>query len=149
MKRLDNYKIWNEAFYHLGAKGSPENILFDFSKEEFFVRGLIFAENDARTTSAFAHWVVLFGKDLNHQIIKNYLDILEFNQAWLGYYLDLINNDSFKELYSYAKALPELRIMFRVRQADVILLKWGIYSKPLSETPSKYLHLEQSVVRVF
>lgn len=149
MKSLDNYQTWNQAFYHLGAKGSPENPLFDFSKEEFFVRGTIFAENDPRTTSAFSYWVSLFGKDLNHKQIKQALLKFPFDPAWLGYYLDIINQDSFKDLYSFTKSNNQVRILFKVKQPDLLLLKWGIHSKPMSESADKYLHLDKSKNRVF
>lgn len=149
MKSLDNYQTWNEAFYHLGAKGSPENSLFEFSKEEFFVKGTIFALNDARTLSAFSHWVNLFGKDLNPGVIKENLIKLHFDPTWLGYYLDLINQVGFKDLYLFTKVISPVRMIHNVRTPDPILLKWGFHSKPLSETADKYLHLDLAKNRVF
>ena len=149
MKSLDNYQDWDCAFYHLGAKGSPETKPFDFSKEEFFVRGTLFALNDPRTLSAFAHWVSLFGKELSVKQIESYLNTIPFDSAWLGYYLDLINKEEFNFLYKYAKSRNELEILHKVKNPDEVLLKWNIYSRPLSETPQKYLHLDKSKNRVF
>ena len=149
MIKLDNYDNWNLAFYHLGAKGSPVSTIFDFSKEEFFVRGTILALNDARTLSAFCHWVNLFGNKLDPEKIEAALKMLEFDRAWLGYYLDLINHPKFSHLYKFAKAKDDLVIIHKVRKPDPILLKWNIYSRPLTETAEKYLHLNNQKNRVF
>ena len=137
----DNYEIWNQAFYLLGAKGSPKVEPFPFSKEEFFVKGLTFCLHDGRTFSAFTHWVHLFGKELNPVEVEKVLKQSEYNKALLGYYLDLINSESFSFLYVYVKKNDEMVILHKVKQPDELLLKWNIYSRPLTETPEKYLVL--------
>ena len=145
MKNLNNYQIWDQAFFHLGAKGSPNTPYFEFSKEEFFVKGINYSlKSDVRTMNAFAHWVNTFGKNLNLDLLTEQLTLLsgQYDKALLGYYLDLINKKEFLNLYKFAQKLNTVVYLHKVKVPDEKLLKWGYWSKPLGEPVNKYLILE-------
>lgn len=145
MKSLSNYQTWDQAFFHLGAKGSPNTPVFEFSKEEFFVKGINYSvKSGARTFSAFAHWVNTYGKNLNVNNLTEHLTLLtgQYDQALLGYYLDLINQESFSSLYKFTQKLDSQIILHKVKTPDELLLKWGYWSKPLGEPVEKYLILD-------
>lgn len=149
MIKLVDYQTWDKAFFLLGAKGSPHTEPFDFSKEEFFVKGTLFSKRDARTFSAFSHWVVLNLHLLDLKKVEELLKSTKYDKALLGFYLDVIDNPNLNQLSSYAQKNEETEILSKVSEPDEVLLRWGIRGKPLCELASKYLVFDLTKNRIF